>query len=47
MHYFPRGYTNCTKAEDLPIWKNWEYTNPAKAVAVPIGIKSNARKVCF
>lgn len=43
---FLEGY-GVQKAEDLPIWKNWNNTNPAKAVAVPIGIKSNGEKFVF
>ena len=34
-------------ADELPIWENWNNTNPAKSIAVPIGVKANGEQFVF
>ena len=43
---FLEGY-GVKRAEELPIWKNWNNTNPAKSMAVPLGVRSNGEPFMF
>ena len=33
--------------EELPVWENWNNTNPAKSMAVPLGVKANGEPFMF
>ncbi len=43
---FLEGYGVKT-VEELPVWKNWTTTNPAKSMTVPLGVKSNGEPFMF
>ena len=35
------------RVEELPVWKHWNSTNPAKSMAVPLGVKANGEPFMF
>lgn len=43
---FLEGY-GVKRVEDLPVWENWNNTNPAKSITVPLGVKSNGEPFMF
>ena len=43
---FLEGY-GVKKVEELPIWENWNNTNPSKSITVPLGVKSNGEPFMF
>lgn len=43
---FLEGY-GVKKVEELPIWENWNNTNPSKSITVPLGVKANGEPFMF